>query len=342
MAMHVLNETQDIHLAFPKDRLNMMTRKEKLYIRNSIMNSKSVNLSIKAAFDELYNSSTRDASDIIEIPKGRSNNNEVNIYTAIREFTEETKIREEDIEIVKFMNPYVYIIRDENIIYILKVYCATYISSDDIPVITAEDKLQLREVIETKWYSAKDIKSIIAKTKIDLNYEKYVRDEYINYNYENLVFVERIMNSFKVQREAIKNKRYNMINSDMFNHISRFNLHSNHSHEIFARIADYKEKLAHRRQLKVFNKFVSSGFNNSDRDKPRRSKMSNGAAVAYENRPNNIQIMLGKINSNAVESVEEQTDNKFVSVKPDNSRAKTQNMLAVKYIHDYNYYDDNR
>lgn len=343
MAIHILNETQDIHLAFTKDRLNMMTRKEKLYIRNSIMSNKSVNSAIKVAFEELYNSSTRDASDIIEIPKGRSNNNEVNIYTAIREFTEETKIREEDIEIVKFMNPYVYIIRDENIIYILKVYCATYIGVGDIPVITAEDKLQLREVIETKWYSARDIKSIIVGAKIDSNYEKYVGDGYINYNYENLVFVERIMNAFDSQREAIKSKQYNMINTDTFNHISRFNLHSNHSREILARITDYKEKLAHRRRPKIYNNFMSGGFDN----KSRRSKATNAPAVTYENRPNNTHIIMSNISvPKGVENVESGVGcDIYQSIKSKGSRVKHHSMLnslTISCMNDDINYDNIR
>ena len=297
MAIHILNETQDINLAFTKARLDMMTCKEKLHIRNFIINNKSVNPSVKAVFEGLYNASTRDSSDIIEIPKGRSNNNEAYLYTAIREFTEETKIKEEDLKIVKFMNPYVYIIMDEGIIYISKIYIATYIKAGNIPIITAEDKSQLREVIKTKLYSANDIDAMIAESKIDDNYEKYVKDNYINYNYENLSFVKRIMDSYKMCAESIKNKKYETINKDTFNHLSRFNLYSNHSQKIFTYITDYKEKLAHRRRPKLFNNSASSGFYNSDNNRGRRSKSTNlSTNIIYENRPDSAQITLGGIN----------------------------------------------
>jgi 8-oxo-dGTP pyrophosphatase MutT (NUDIX family) len=104
-------------------------------------------------------SNTTNTDTLWEFPKGRSNNDEKNINTAIREFTEETGINEDKIKIIWSMTPYVETYKDFGMTYQNIYYYAEAIDEWE-PKINFLNNCQISEVSNVAWISKSDILSL--------------------------------------------------------------------------------------------------------------------------------------------------------------------------------------
>ena len=93
-------------------------------------------------------------------PKGRKNRRETNIETAVREFTEETGIPEENIKIInkKFIENY---ISYDNLEYKNIYFLAKYTGDENIFTVSDINREQFAEVSEIKFLDTDDAYNII-------------------------------------------------------------------------------------------------------------------------------------------------------------------------------------
>lgn len=108
---------------------------------------------IKSLISDTINSET-----IWEIPKGRRSETrrEEQIDTAIREFTEETRINENNYEIMWHLTPYVESYSDFGTTYINVYFFARAVKEFE-PAVKFNDGVQTAEVCEIKWCNLDDI-----------------------------------------------------------------------------------------------------------------------------------------------------------------------------------------
>jgi 8-oxo-dGTP pyrophosphatase MutT (NUDIX family) len=102
---------------------------------------------------------SQDSEIIWEIPKGRSNENETNIDSAIREFYEETSISSDKYRILYDVEPIIDSFVDNDIIYKNIFYLAVLRNEKIlIPKINYKNFSQVSEVEQIKWISLEEIK----------------------------------------------------------------------------------------------------------------------------------------------------------------------------------------
>lgn len=131
-------------------------------------------------------SNTTNAETLWEIPKGRGQDSEENINTAIREFTEETTISPTQYKLLLRINPYIETYSDFGITYQNTYYYAEAID-DWEPSIKFSDGAQISEVSAISWCSLSDIKNM----KLDKNTHRRLMTMFskINKKYKNREFI---------------------------------------------------------------------------------------------------------------------------------------------------------
>jgi 8-oxo-dGTP pyrophosphatase MutT (NUDIX family) len=91
-------------------------------------------------------------------PKGRKKQNEKDIECSLREFTEETQFKAEDIKILDYTNPYNEIFFGTNkILYKHTYYIANFVGNIEIPKFNKQCMQQIREIRAIKWMNYNDV-----------------------------------------------------------------------------------------------------------------------------------------------------------------------------------------
>lgn len=119
--------------------------------KKKIFNSNFVADKGKRLFDLIKNS--RNVEEAWELPKGRPNKNEYTLDTAIREFKEETNIKDHQIKINWHLNPFIESFKDLDVLYKNTYYFAEYCGNDDINDVKFFQNDSFNEVSFIKWMS---------------------------------------------------------------------------------------------------------------------------------------------------------------------------------------------
>ena len=91
-------------------------------------------------------------------PKGRKKQNEKDIECSLREFTEETQYKPDDIKVLDYNFPYNEIFFGTNkILYKHTYYIAEFIGNMEIPKFNKQCMQQIREIRDVKWMSKTDV-----------------------------------------------------------------------------------------------------------------------------------------------------------------------------------------
>lgn len=145
---------------------------------------------------DLVNNS-KNSDPIWEIPKGAADNNETNLDTAIREFTEETQIPFYNYDILYHVKPVILTYKDNGIYYKHIYYLAElnengYLSKQTMyPKINFRNHKQLSEVSDIEW--------------INLNYINYLKLS--KKNKKNMIqLYSNIIRKFKKNNSKINMK----------------------------------------------------------------------------------------------------------------------------------------
>lgn len=89
-----------------------------------------------------------------DFPKGRRNTLENDYECAIREFSEETNFKKEDVRINKDLGEFIEIHRGTNGIKYRTIYfLAEFVGKDDNPIINSKNKHQAMEISKIGWYN---------------------------------------------------------------------------------------------------------------------------------------------------------------------------------------------
>lgn len=94
------------------------------------------------------------------IPKGRKNNQEYTIGCALREFSEETGLKRQNIKIINNYKPIEEIFYGSNGIVYKHVYYIAEINTDKIPDINYKNVLQAGEIKYINWFSYKEAMNV--------------------------------------------------------------------------------------------------------------------------------------------------------------------------------------
>lgn len=94
------------------------------------------------------------------IPKGRKNNQEYTLECAIREFSEETGLKRQNITIINNYKPVEEIFHGSNGVVYKHVYYLAEINTDIIPAINYKNVLQAGEIKYINWFSYKEAMNV--------------------------------------------------------------------------------------------------------------------------------------------------------------------------------------
>ena len=151
---------RDIYPIFSNADTERKTTAEiyKLYYQKKIKFEKNFSHDMGKRLRNLVNESC-DAEIIWEIPKGGKKDSETNIDGAIREFSEETSIRDSKYTIFYNIPPIVEIFTDNNVTYKNVYYLATPKKDIELkPKINFKNLNQISEVEQIRWISLNEIK----------------------------------------------------------------------------------------------------------------------------------------------------------------------------------------
>jgi 8-oxo-dGTP pyrophosphatase MutT (NUDIX family) len=140
---------------------------EKIWFQSNNKNTKEY-IDAKTNFDSLMQRNilkeilSKNVRSINEpewgFPKGRKKQNEKDIECSLREFTEETQFKSEDIKILDYNNPYNEIFFGTNkILYKHTYYIANFVGNIEIPKFNKQCMQQIREIRSIKWMNYNDV-----------------------------------------------------------------------------------------------------------------------------------------------------------------------------------------
>lgn len=96
-----------------------------------------------------------------EIPKGHLNSGESEVVGGMRELSEETGIKSHQYTLLHNIKPICHSHEDENIIYISKFFVASLSQKDIKLKLDYNNKQQIAEISDLKWFSLKEIPSLV-------------------------------------------------------------------------------------------------------------------------------------------------------------------------------------
>jgi ADP-ribose pyrophosphatase YjhB (NUDIX family) len=137
----------------------------------------------------LENSKTSWVEEEWGFPKGRRNYQEKDIYTAIREFTEETGISKSEIDIIQNLVPFEEVFTGSNFKSYKHKYYVAYMKNDDENI--NYDNYKNNEVSKLEWNTFH-------------NCIKKIR----NYNTERMIVIDKIHKTLKQTKQKFINEYY--------------------------------------------------------------------------------------------------------------------------------------
>jgi ADP-ribose pyrophosphatase YjhB (NUDIX family) len=118
-------------------------------------------------------------------PKGRRNSNETNIEAALREFTEETGYKSNEIVLYKYPIFSEMFIGSDNLKYRHLYYIAELKKNKDEPKLNKDNKNQLLEISDIGFFSLKEC--VDSKIRFYLNEKKRIIQKVYNYIKDNTI-----------------------------------------------------------------------------------------------------------------------------------------------------------